>query len=64
MTHSFDENQRSVQLRVKSVRSRDGGYTTTLVGPDGPRTAPPGDYMLFVLDANRVPSVARIVRLG
>jgi hypothetical protein len=32
--------------------------------PSDARLAPPGYYMLFVLDAAGVPSMARIVRLG
>jgi galactose oxidase len=55
MTHSFDSNQRSIQLAFSG---------TTLLAPPNPETAPPGYYMLFVLDANRTPSVARIVKVG
>jgi len=32
--------------------------------PANSHVAPPGYYMLFVLDANRVPSVAKIVHVG
>jgi hypothetical protein len=32
-------------------------------GPANVQTAPPGHYMLFVLNEGRVPSVARFVRL-
>ena len=32
--------------------------------PANSHVAPPGYYMLFVLDANRVPSVATIVHIG
>jgi hypothetical protein len=31
--------------------------------PDSGELAPPGYYMLFILDANRVPSVGKIVKL-
>jgi hypothetical protein len=31
--------------------------------PATPQLAPPGDYMLFVLDANRVPSTGKMTRL-
>jgi hypothetical protein len=63
-THSFDEDQRYVQLPVG--RTTKSGSTTTLIvgGPANSHLAPPGYYMLFVLDANRVPSVATIVHIG
>ncbi len=59
MTHSFDMNQRYVQLEVRSVSSD----SVVLVSPDNPRSAPPGHYMLFLLDAERIPSEAIIVQL-
>jgi hypothetical protein len=31
---------------------------------DQPNLAPPGWYMLFVVDQNRIPSTARWIRLG
>jgi Galactose oxidase-like, Early set domain len=36
---------------------------TTVIGPPDRQTAPPGDYMLFVLNQAHTPSIARIVRL-
>ena len=59
MPHSFDTNQRYVQLEVAS----SAAGTATVIAPTDPRTAPPGYYMLFLLDANRVPSIAKIVKL-
>ena len=59
MTHSFDMNQRQIQL---PVQASGPGYAT-LGGPPDARVAPAGHYLLFILDANRVPSVAKIVRL-
>ncbi len=65
MTHSFDMNQRYVQLAVSSVAPAGGsGFDVVLVAPPNARAAPPGHYMLFVLDADRVPSTARIVKLS
>jgi hypothetical protein len=60
MTHAFDTNQRYVQLATPSQSAN----AVQVSGPPDVQTAPPGHYMLFVLDANRVPSVARIVRLA
>ena len=58
VTHANDMTQRLVPL-VK-VADDEGGVT--LQSPPSANVAPPGWYMLFVLD-NGVPSVARWVRL-
>jgi hypothetical protein len=58
MTHSFDQNQRFVRLAFESTS--DG---LTVTAPDNGSLAPPGYYMLFLVDVNGVPSVAKIVRL-
>ena len=60
MTHSFDANQRYVQLAMPIT----GSTPAQITAPPNPQTAPPGYYMLFLLDGNRVPSVARILRIG
>jgi hypothetical protein len=59
MTHSFDTNQRYVQLAMSAASASPAQITA----PPNTQTAPPGYYMLFVLDQNRVPSVASIVQL-
>jgi hypothetical protein len=65
MTHSFDENQRVVQLPVGAVVPGSNGTSVMVAGgPSDAWNAPPGDYMLFVLDQNRVPSVAQMVHVG
>ena len=64
VTHSFDMNQRSVQLRVSSTRKSGSGLVSTVVAPPDGAVAPPGHYMLFAVGADRVPSEAKIVRLG
>ena len=58
VTHGFDQNQRFVPLTV--TRSAGG---LTLAAPSAAALAPPGDYMLFLLDADGIPSIARILRL-
>ncbi len=60
MTHAFDANQRHVQLALVGTPTSTGA---TMVGPPNRQTAPPGYYMLFVLNQSNTPSVARIVRL-
>ena len=64
MTHSFDSNQRYVQLKMTVTATSGTNTTATIQGPVNASTAPPGYYMLFLLDANRVPSVAKIVHIG
>ena len=52
-------NQRYIPL---TVAQRAGGVTLT--APANPDIATPGYYMLFLLNDQGVPSVARFVRLG
>ncbi|MFP5256672.1 MAG: galactose oxidase-like domain-containing protein [Acidimicrobiia bacterium] len=64
MTHSFDSNQRVVQLPVGKVQDLGGGsYRVITGGPKDAHVAPPGHYMMFVLDGDRIPSVATMVRV-
>jgi hypothetical protein len=58
-THANDMHQRLVPLAKTRV---DGGLRLT--APATPSIAPPGHYMLFLLDAAGVPSVSRFVRLA
>jgi galactose oxidase len=58
VTHAFDQNQRFVPLRF--VRSAGG---LEVDAPPSGAIAPPGHYMLFLVDGDGVPSLARIVRL-
>ena len=51
--------QRYVPL---SFTAGTGGLTAT--APANANIAPPGVYMLFIIDANGVPSVAKMVTLG
>ena len=60
MTHAFDANQRHVELALSGTPTATGA---TVIGPPDRQTAPPGHYMLFVLNQSHVPSIARIVRL-
>jgi hypothetical protein len=59
VTHAFNQNQAFVPL---SIGPATGGLT--IQAPGSANIAPPGDYMLFTVDTNGVPSVAPIVRLG
>jgi len=59
-THSFDSSQRLVDLEITS---RAGGVVSATV-PVNHNIAPPGWYMLFLVDSNGIPSVANWVRLN
>jgi hypothetical protein len=64
MTHCFDANQRAIQLQLLQVAQlTTGHYRSTLLGPSSAQVAPPGYYMLFVLDGRRIPSEATIVQV-
>jgi hypothetical protein len=59
-THAVDINQRVVPLRT----TRAGPAVLRAEAPPNRDVAPPGVYMLFVLDETGTPSVARWVRLA
>jgi hypothetical protein len=59
VTHNFNSGQRFQELPFTQ-----SGSTIKLTSPDSPNIAPPGYYMLFVFDANGVPSVAKIIRMA
>jgi Domain of unknown function (DUF1929)/FG-GAP repeat len=59
-THAFDMNQRHVELQVLN---RVGGQGVDVAAPPSSAVAPPGYYMLFLLNGAGVPSVASWVRL-
>jgi hypothetical protein len=58
VTHAFDMNQRINRL---SFSQATGGLNVT--APTNANLCPPGHYMLFILDGNGVPSVAKIVQI-
>jgi hypothetical protein len=58
VTHAFDMNQRFLQLPFATVSG-----AVTVQAPANANLAPPGHYMLFILDTNGIPSVAAILKL-
>jgi hypothetical protein len=58
-THSFDGSQRLVDLEITS----QGGGEIMAEVTDNQNIAPPGWYMLFLVDQNGIPSVAHWVQL-
>jgi uncharacterized protein YjbI with pentapeptide repeats len=59
VTHFFDQNTRFVPIAFQQTA---GGLT--LSAPVNAILAPPGYYMLFIVNSNGVPSVAPIVQVG
>jgi galactose oxidase len=58
VTHAFDSNQRFNEVTFAQTT---GGLNVT--APDRRNLAPPGHYMMFILNDQAVPSIARIVRI-
>lgn len=60
VTHGFNMSQRAVQCTIT------GGTATSIAlqAPPNSNVGPPGWYLLFILDANRFPSVGRWIRLS
>jgi hypothetical protein len=59
VTHAYNESQRFVPLSFTA-----GTSSLTVQAPGSGNIAPPGPYMLFLLDDIGVPSVARMVRVS
>lgn len=59
VTHSTNQNQR---MNVLSFTAGSGNLSVT--APLNANLAPPGHYMLFIVNGNGVPSVAKIVRIN
>src|SRR5207249_1451804 len=58
-THQIDMNQHFVPLSYTA-----GSGSLSIQAPGSAALAPPGYYMLFVLNDKGVPSIARIIRIG
>jgi hypothetical protein len=58
VTHSVNMNQRFMELVFTK-----SGNNLTVTAPANANLAPPGTYMLFVLNAQGVPSVAKMVKI-
>ncbi len=58
VTHAFDEDQRYVPLTFSA-----SGNTLTVQAPANANLAPPGYYMLFIVNGSGVPSTAAFVQL-
>jgi hypothetical protein len=58
VTHAFNANQRANRLAFVATDS-----TLSITPPANPNLAPPGHYLLFVLNRNGVPSHGQVVRI-
>ena len=58
VTHAFDESQRSTELEFQRVA---GGLTVR--APRSGAVAPPGPYLLSILNGDGVPSVSWITKV-
>ncbi len=59
VTHSANQEERYIPLTFTR-----GSGTLQVTAPSNANSAPPGHYMLFIVDSAGVPSVARIVSLS
>jgi hypothetical protein len=55
-THAFDMSQRLIGLNIAV-----SGQTVGIAAPPNANIAPPGPYLLFLVDKNGVPSVGQVV---
>ena len=58
VTHAFNQNQRMNRLSFSAT-----GSGLTVVAPASGNRAPPGHYMLFIVNSNGVPSQGKIIRI-
>ncbi len=58
VTHGFDQNQRFAELGFSRVTG-----ALNLTAPGDPNRVPAGHYMMYLLNATGVPSVAKIIRI-
>jgi hypothetical protein len=58
VTHAIDMNQ-----RLNHLSATQSGNTLTVTSPANANLAPPGHYILWVLNANGVPSVGSVIQI-
>jgi len=63
VTHAIDFEQRRVPLVFNIAGDSAIGTGLTVKAPPNSNIAPPGYYMLFLIDSSGVPSVAEMVRV-
>ncbi len=63
VTHSFNMEQRFVELDFRLNRAAGGDIVVTHL-PDNDATITPGYYLVSVLDGNGIPSPSKLVKIG
>jgi galactose oxidase len=58
VTHAFDANQRANTLAFTKTLNQ-----VTVTAPKNGKLAPPGHYMVFILNRNGVPSMGKVIRV-
>lgn len=58
VTHSFDQNQRIVFLPFQAANGK-----ITVQAPQSGNASTPGHYMMFLVDRDGVPSIAKIIQM-
>jgi Domain of unknown function (DUF1929)/Kelch motif len=58
VTHAFDANQRANTLSFTRTAT-----TVKVTAPTNGKLAPPGHYLVFVLNRNGVPSVGKVIKV-
>jgi hypothetical protein len=59
VTHGYNMSQRSIECVISGS---DAGSLDVIAPPNG-NVAPPGWYLLHIIDGSRVPSIGRWIRL-
>jgi hypothetical protein len=63
VTHQFNSGQRFIPLNFTKTSTSLTATAPSAISPGTSNIAPPGYYMLFILNAQGTPSVAKIIRL-
>jgi len=58
-THHYNSDQRLIWLQIQNRTSN----TLTVVAPINPKLAPPGYYLIHVLDGNSIPSIGKFIQI-
>src|SRR5690349_6211391 len=58
VTHAFDANQRANTLAFSTTANK-----VTVTAPQNGKLAPPGHYLVFILNRNGVPSVGKVIKV-
>ena len=58
-----DPKERETMRDMMTQARKDGEYVATIGAPTSAQVAPPGYYMLFILDGQRIPSMATMVHV-